>query len=309
MTAGRLQNPNIVIIFDVGETEQGPFIAMEYLDGVTLRDVITAQKKISLHQLVEIITQVAEGLDYAHGKAIIHRDIKPANLMIVAGNRVKIMDLGIARLPMSELTREGKLVGSPSYMSPEQLSGQTIDGRSDLFSLGVCVYQLMTFKKPFPGENINEICYKIVHDEFLPPSRHNPELPPALDEFMKVALAKAPDQRFQSGRELADALNEVAEGEFSGEAPVPALENGREMSTGIMKEELRRDENSEGSYSSNPNLTHSQTINDIFKELTHSSRVMDLSRQRAGTAGAFWWWVAAAGLAAVVALLIILLVK
>jgi len=190
MTAGRLSHPNIVTIFDVGDTPDGPFIAMEYLDGVTLRDVISAGKRITMPQMVEIVIQVAEGLDYAHSKAIVHRDIKPANLMIVADNRVKIMDLGIARIPMSELTKEGKLVGSPSYMSPEQLTGKEVDGRSDLFSLGVSIYQLMTFKKPFPGESINEICYKIVNDDYVPARQLIPELPIGFDDFIRVALAK-----------------------------------------------------------------------------------------------------------------------
>jgi len=289
MTAGRLSHPNIVTIFDIGETEAGPFIAMEYLDGVTLRDVISAGKTLSLKQLVDIVVQVAEGLDYAHGRAIIHRDIKPANLMIVADNRVKIMDLGIARLPMSELTREGKLVGSPSYMSPEQLSGKPIDGRSDLFSLGVCIYQLMTLKKPFPGEGINEICYKIVHDDFLPPSVHNPALTPEFDELMRIALAKDPAERFQTGKELAEALTAVAE--LSGEVIRPEPIE-RANPTAALKEVMIA-ERSVGSVSTNPTLTQSSNIDDIFKELTLSSRITDLSRQKAEKP--FNWWLVAAG--------------
>jgi serine/threonine-protein kinase len=297
-TAGRLQHPNIVTIFDVGETDQGPFIAMEFLDGVTLRDVITAGKRVSPAQLYDIIYQVAEGLDYAHSKAIVHRDVKPANIMIVADNRVKIMDLGIARIPMSELTREGKLVGSPSYMSPEQLSGRPIDGKSDLFSLAVCVYQLMTLKKPFPGESINEICYKIVNDDFVPPSEHNPDLPTEFDDFMNIALSKDPADRFQSGREIAEALLVLAE---------LSLPDGYSHATDDRDSGADlRDERTGGEYTdpgstSDQSSSQSSTIDDIFKEMTYSARTVDLSRQR--VAGEWdWKWLAIAGGAALAAL-------
>jgi serine/threonine protein kinase len=165
ITAGRLQHPNIVTIYDVGESEYGPYIAMEFLDGITLREIISSGKKLTLVQVAEFIRQAADGLDYAHSRAVIHRDIKPANLMLVE-NIVKIMDLGIARLPVSDLTREGKLVGSPSYMSPEQVQGKQLDGRSDLFSLGIVIYQATTGYKPFSGKDVHEICYKIVTEDF-----------------------------------------------------------------------------------------------------------------------------------------------
>ena len=303
MTAGRLQHPNIVTIFDVGDTEYGPFIAMEFLDGVTLRDVISAGKKISLMQLAEIMSQVAEGLDYAHGKAIIHRDVKPANLMIVADNRVKIMDLGIARIPMSELTKEGKLVGSPSYMSPEQLAGKEIDGRSDLFSLGVCMYQLMTLKKPFPGETINEICYKIVHEDFKPPSYHNSELPPEFDDLMAIALAKDPEDRFQSGKELLDALYVIIEASYGERAP----EIPKERDETVALQDGGRGESSRGSMSSNPSLTQTTAIEDIFKDLTHTSRIVDLSKQKIGVSWVWWAIGGAVAFAAAVAVILLVL--
>ncbi len=291
MTAGRLQHPGIVTIYDVGETEQGPFIAMEYLDGVSLRDVISARKEISLYQLADIIAQVGHGLDYAHSRAIIHRDIKPANIMIVADNRVKIMDLGIARLPMSELTKEGKLVGSPSYMSPEQLAGKAIDGRSDLFSLGVSIYQIMTFKKPFPGEDINEICYKIVHDEPVPPSAHDPGLPEELDLFINTALAKRPEERFQSGGELAERLYAIAEASL-GERPD---EERRDRETGDIRAQGLKKQHEQSS-TSNPSLTHTSTIDDIFQDLTRTARIVDLSRQTKKVKWKWWVVIAAAAL-------------
>ncbi len=304
MTAGRLQHPSIVTIHDVGETEIGPFIAMEYLDGVTLRDVISAGKQLSMPQLLDIVTQVADGLDYAHSKAIIHRDVKPANLMIVADNRVKIMDLGIARIPMSELTKEGKLVGSPSYMSPEQLTGKKIDGRSDLFSLGVCVYQLMTFKKPFPGESISEICYKIVNDDFVAPSEHWSDAPPEFDDFMRVALSKRPEDRFQTGKELVDALMVVAERSGIDLSPSEDLETA----TSSIKVSAMSGRKDDKGTVSNPAMTHSSTIDTIFKDLTYTARTVDLSKQSAaGSSGPSPWMIivgAALLGAAVVALLL-----
>jgi len=309
ITAGRLQHPNIVTIFDVGDTAEGPFIAMEYLDGVTLRDVITAGKRISMTQLVDIIAQVSEGLDYAHSKAIIHRDIKPANLMIVADNRVKIMDLGIARLPMSELTKEGKLVGSPSYMSPEQLSGKPIDGRSDLFSLAVCIYQLMTLRKPFPGDTINEICFKIVHDDFLPPSVHNEDLPPEFDDFMMIALAKNPDDRFQSGAEIVDALSVITGHSYS-----DISLGGNDEEDTADREPVRAgnapDELSDNSSNSNATLTQTSMIDTIFSDLTYSTRITDLDRQYVPR-GLSWKWyaIAGAGILAAAGMLVFLLTR
>lgn len=286
-TAGRLQHPNIVTIYDVGESESGPYIAMEFLDGVTLREVIAAQKTLSLRQLYEVVRQVAEGLDYAHSKAVIHRDIKPANLMIVQGNLVKIMDLGIARIPFSDLTKEGKLVGSPSYMSPEQLQGQKIDGRSDLFSLGVTIYQCMTLKKPFPGENINEICLKIVHGSFAPVTQLRPDLPKAFDSFMETALAKDPDLRFQSGAEMARALEKLISdrGERADSTASESVSEGVPPRAPTAAEEM--------AVTSNPNLTPTSEIEDIFRDLTSSHRLLDLKSQRAGTSQGLGWliWV------------------
>ncbi len=304
ITAGRLQHPSIVTIFDVGETEEGPFIAMEYLDGVTLRDVITTGREVTLVQLTDIISQVADGLDYAHSKAIIHRDVKPANLMIVADNRCKIMDLGIARLPMSELTKEGKLVGSPSYMSPEQLAGKPIDGRSDLFSLGVCIYQLMTLRKPFPGETINEICYKIVNDDFLLPSKHCENLPPEFDLFMRVALAKDPENRFQSGAEMVETLEMIIGDAFSDVSMDGDLELEDDYQRQpVAKDAVHQDEDSAYSSVSNPSLTQTTNIDTIFTDITRTARVVDLDKQYDLNDQPWrWYLLAGAGaLAAVVA--------
>jgi serine/threonine protein kinase len=279
ITAGRLQHPNIVTIYDVGESRVGPYIAMEFLDGITLREVIVSGKRLSLAQLVEFIRQVADGLDYAHSKAVIHRDIKPANLMLVE-NLVKIMDLGIARLPVSDLTREGKLVGSPSYMSPEQLQSQPLDGRSDLFSLAVVMYQAVTGYKPFPGEDIHEICYKIVNSEFEHPSRLNPAVPKAFDRLMEKALAKKPEDRFQTGQELFQALREIMQGK-----EVPEDES-LEKTTVVA--EAPPGETGELETTSNPNLTVSSDIEDIFRDLTSGHRTIRLDKRVSGSRIMFW---------------------
>ncbi len=275
--AGSLQHPNIVTIFDAGEGELGPFIAMEYLDGVTLKEVLSSGKKLNLAQLTEIARQVGDGLDYAFQRGIVHRDIKPANLMIVENNMVKIMDLGIARLPFSDLTREGRLVGSPSYMSPEQLRGEKLDGKSDLFSLAVVIYQAATGKKPFPGQNIQEICYRIINSEFVPASRLEPSLPAEFDQFMLKALAKSADKRFATGKELFDNLRRL----LVEKEPVPPgksreqEEMEKEIPTTVVK---REDAVSVGS--SSTSSSSESAIDDIFRDLTLTHRSLKLSSEK-----------------------------
>ncbi len=275
--AGSLQHPNIVTIYDVGETEFGPFIAMEYLDGITLKEIISRGKKLTIPQVVELVRQVGEGLDYAHSRGIVHRDIKPANLMIVEGKLVKIMDLGIARLPFSDLTKEGKLVGSPSYMSPEQLMGEKLDGRSDLFSLGVVIYQATTGKKPFTGRNIQEICWRIIHDDFIPPSKLEPNLPPEFDYIIAKALAKDRNQRFQSGKEMFEAMRDLLVGpKEEAEAEVEQRE------TEIARSETKTQPQSslDSVYDESSSLSSSSEIEDIFRDLTLSHRTLKLGEEK-----------------------------
>ena len=284
--AGNLQHPNIVTIFDAGETELGPFIAMEYLDGVTLKEVLTTGKKLSIPQLVELVRQVGEGLDYVHQRSIVHRDIKPANLMIVENNLIKIMDLGIARLPFSDLTREGRLVGSPSYMSPEQLQGESLDGRSDLFSLAIVVYQAATGKKPFPGQNIQEICWRIIHDEWVPATEVEPTLPKEFDSLLAKALSKDREKRFQTGRELFEAIRKlmgekatpIAEERPKVEKPKP--ETPKEKAAPAAKVSA---EPSIYDDSSSLSTSSESEIDDIFRDLTHSHRSMKFHEEESKT--------------------------
>ncbi len=277
--AGSLQHPNIVTLYDAGEAELGPFIAMEYLDGVTLKEILSSGKKLSLPQLTEIVRQVGEGLDYAAQRGIVHRDIKPANLMVVEGNLVKIMDLGIARLPFSDLTREGRLVGSPSYMSPEQLKGEKLDGRSDLFSLAVVTYQAATGKKPFPGNNIQEICYRIINHDFIPAGRLEPSLSEGFDRFMIQALAKNRDQRFKSGKEMFESLRKLLldkeDTRVSEDDQEPEPGKEKEIPATVIKSEPVAYEES-SSFSSGSD----SAIDDIFRDLTLTHRSLRLTPEK-----------------------------
>ncbi|HEX7960974.1 MAG TPA: serine/threonine-protein kinase, partial [Terriglobales bacterium] len=166
--AGTLNHPNIVTIYDAHEVDGLFYIAMEYIEGETLQAVMLERKALATEKVIGYTKQICAGLDYAHGKGIIHRDIKPANIMITPHETVKIMDFGIAKSGAG-LTSDGRVLGTPSYMSPEQVRGRPIDGRSDLFGLGVMLYEMVTGEKPFTGESITTIIYKIVNEQPIAP--------------------------------------------------------------------------------------------------------------------------------------------
>jgi eukaryotic-like serine/threonine-protein kinase len=210
-TAGILSHPNIVTIHDIGEDPetQTSFIAMEYIEGRNLKSLLAEKNRFGYEQIADIIAQVAEAIDYAHRKGIIHRDIKPANVIITTDGKVKIMDFGIAKIASSNLTTTGQFLGTPNYMSPEQVSGAAVDGRSDIFSLGVVLYELLTSRKPFQGENLTAISYKIVHEEFTPPAELSPEVPVDFNAIVARAMAKDPWNRYQRGKDLALALHQL----------------------------------------------------------------------------------------------------
>ena len=208
--AGRLNHPNIVTIYDVGKTDQVAYMAMEFLEGQELKDIITSGKLLPSDQMVDIISQVADGLWFAHQQNIVHRDVKPSNIMVMRGGIAKITDFGIARLPNSAVkTMTGLILGSPRYMSPEQVIGKTIDARSDTFSLGVVLYEALTGVAPFDGDNVNAIMYATVNTTPVPPSHHNRNIPAMLDLIVAKAMAKTLDDRYQSVKELGDDLREV----------------------------------------------------------------------------------------------------
>ena len=207
-SAGILAHPNIVTIHDVvEETETGQvFIAMEYVRGANLKELLDAGERFSMDRIAEIVSQIAAALDYAHEKGVVHRDIKPANIILDDGGRVKVTDFGIARLDSSDLTQEGQLLGTPNYMSPEQVLTDSLDHRTDIFSLGVLLYELVTIHKPFQGHNFTSVSHKIVYEDFAPPEQYVPDLPGEVRSVFEQALAKKPDDRFQQAGELADDL-------------------------------------------------------------------------------------------------------
>jgi serine/threonine protein kinase len=208
--AGRLNHPNIVTIYDVGKTDQVAYMAMEFLEGAELKDMIASGQLPPSDSVVDIISQVADGLHFAHQQDIVHRDVKPSNIMVMKGGIAKITDFGIARLPNSAVkTMTGLILGSPRYMSPEQVIGKTIDARSDIFSLGVVLYEALTGVAPFDGDNVNAIMYATVNTTPPAPSSHNRTLPPMLDLIAAKAMAKLLEDRYQSIKEFADDLREV----------------------------------------------------------------------------------------------------
>jgi eukaryotic-like serine/threonine-protein kinase len=216
--AGRLSHPGIVAIFDVGEDTSGaaggPFIVMEYVDGRTLNELVEAapNARLPLEMALDLVQQIAMALDYAQSQQIVHRDIKPANIIVTHDGRAKIADFGIAKISLTEITLPGHVLGTPAYMAPEQLSGKPIDGRSDLFSLGVIAYWLLTGVKPFTGESITEVSIQVATKEPKPPTEVDATLSPDLDYILARALAKDPEQRYQRGKQLSSDLQDVRMG-------------------------------------------------------------------------------------------------
>ncbi len=205
-SAGRLNHPNIVTIYDAGEADRVAYIAMEFLEGRELKEVIASGEPLPLARAVDIAIQVADGLAFAHEHGIIHRDIKPANIMVLTNGQVKITDFGIAKMPAGAHTQVGIVLGSPKYMSPEQVVGKHVDGRSDIFSLGAVLYELLTGQPAFAGEELTAIMYKVLHEMPPLPTSIRPGLPAALDYIVVRALAKDPEARYQTAQEMAEDL-------------------------------------------------------------------------------------------------------
>jgi len=203
--AGVLNHPNIVTIYDAGEHDGIFYIAMEFIEGTTLHEILAEKRVLSTEEVLQYTRQIARGLDYAHSNGIVHRDIKPANIMITANGTVKIMDFGIAKSG-GQVTNTGQVLGTPNYMSPEQVKGRQLDGRSDLFGLGVILYEMMTGEKPFVGQNVTTIIYKIVNENPITPRDLDVTVHPGLSAIVVKALAKAPDDRYQTGAELVRDL-------------------------------------------------------------------------------------------------------
>ena len=202
-SAGRLNHANIVTIYDVGETDDIAYIAMEYVEGKSLRELLDSGVVLPTEMIGRIVARIANALHYAHENHVVHRDIKPANIMITSSRDVKIMDFGIAQIPTGSRTQLGTVLGSPKYMAPEQVVGQPTDGRTDIFALGVVLYEMLTGTTPFNGDNLSAIMYQVLNAEPAPPSTVNSRVPPAFDRIIRRALAKRPEDRYQTARAFA----------------------------------------------------------------------------------------------------------
>jgi Protein kinase domain len=208
-SAGRLNHPNIVTIFDVGEQDGVAYIAMEVLEGRSLQQILREPERQPLATLVDIAAQVADALDHAQRFGIVHRDVKPANIMVSAAGRAKLTDFGVAHVPSSSMTQTGAALGSPKYMSPEQVTGQAVDPRSDVFSLGVVLYQMLTRRTPFeqPGDtNVWALMHRIAAERHRPVTEVDAELPAAFNRILDRALAKSPADRYQRAGDMANEL-------------------------------------------------------------------------------------------------------
>jgi serine/threonine-protein kinase len=209
-SAGILSHPGIVTVYDVEQQGELAYIAMEYVDGPTLDQVLSEAQPISPERMFSILGQTAVALDYAHQKGIVHRDIKPANIMIARDGTAKITDFGIAKITASDqLTMTGNIVGTPHYMSPEQVQGQPVDGRSDQFSLAVIAFEMLTGEKPYSGEHLTTVVYKIVAEEPAAPHRLNPTLGGAIESVLRKSLSKEPDARYPTCQEFAGSLEKA----------------------------------------------------------------------------------------------------
>jgi serine/threonine protein kinase len=220
--AGRLTHPNIVGVYDYGETADLAYIVMEFVDGTTLKALVDRNERFAVPEIRQIMQQILAGLQYSHEAGVVHRDIKPANIMLTSARQAKITDFGIARIESSSLTQVGTIMGTPAYMSPEQVTGSIVDERTDIYSSGVLLYQLLTGERPFDGGTA-AIMHKVLHTEPPPPSELTNTSPVALDAVVQRAMAKRPDDRYQSAAEFSEAIGlavaaPVARGGSDGEA-------------------------------------------------------------------------------------------
>lgn len=206
--AGRLHHAGIVSIFDVGENPENKeaYIVLEYVSGESLSKILAREKKLPLPMALQLADEIAVALDYAHAQGVVHRDIKPGNILVTEDGHAKIADFGIAKLNLAHFTLPGRVMGTPAYMAPEQLSGEGVDGRSDLFSLGVILYAMVAGHSPFQGNSATTVCFKVANREPVAASAFDLALPPELDEVISRAMAKDPEQRYQTGAEFAEDI-------------------------------------------------------------------------------------------------------
>ncbi len=289
--AGGLNHPNIVTVYDIGKTETECYMAMEYIEGAELRTLLLPGKPLPVPRALSIAAQVAEGLAYAHERGVVHRDIKPANIMVPDSGAVKITDFGIARMRSSNVqTQTGMMMGSPKYMSPEQVIGKRADHRTDIFSLGVILYEMLTGAAPFTGESVNAVMYQIVN--FVPPAPNaiNPAAPSALDGVVAGMLAKSLDERFQSAAEVARRLRECELQALGGAAtsdtstlPLGSLAPGaaptvvdRDVKSAVLAQTLERSRRAE-EQTPPPDGAPARGLSRTFDSLEATQRLVALS--------------------------------
>jgi|APFre7841882590_1041340.scaffolds.fasta_scaffold07026_3 serine/threonine-protein kinase len=212
-STGRLAHPNIVTIYDAGEEHDLGYIAMELLEGTTLKQWSRKPNLLPLDKLIPILAAVADALDYAHQQGVVHRDIKPANIMVTKGETVKVMDFGIAKMASSSKTQTNIVLGTPTYMSPEQIAGKKVDGRSDIFSLGVVLFEMLSGRPPFTADNLSALLFAITHNPHPSMKVIRPDLPPAIQHVLNQALEKDPALRFRRAAEFAQELRACLQGQ------------------------------------------------------------------------------------------------
>jgi len=231
--AGLLSHPNIVTVYDVGslgEQDGTSYIAMEFVEGRTLRQLVPHGERLDPERVLDIALQVARGLDYAHRRGVVHRDVKPANVLVRDDGLVKLADFGVARMDASDLTRTGESVGSPSYISPEMLLGHPVDGRADIFSLGVLVYEMLTGSKPFLGDSLAALYHQTLSVDPVTPSSVDPEIGSAWDTVVARMLTKRPEDRYASASDLLEDLRALQ----AGRPPKSTAEEAGERSEPLM---------------------------------------------------------------------------
>ncbi len=209
--AGSLQHPNVITIYEMGEEGGTPFIAMEWVDGNSLEQIISQRLPLLLAQKLDYIVQTCHALDYAHRRGIVHRDIKPGNIMVTKEGQVKVVDFGVARLVDTSKTQTGTLLGTLAYMSPQQLRGGHANERSDIWSVGVTFYELLSYQKPFTGQNHAALLLSIISDEPAPIGKYAPECPPGLQTVLQKILYKDEAERFQTMAGLVSELEPIWE--------------------------------------------------------------------------------------------------
>lgn len=211
-STGRLSHPNIVTIYDAGEEDDLGYIAMELVEGKSLKEWSRPPKLLPFGEVTQVLATVADALDYAHQQGIVHRDVKPANIMCTNDGLVKVMDFGIAKMASSSQTRTDVVLGTPTYMSPEQIAGKKVDGRSDIFSLGIVLFELLTGQPPFTADNLTALLFSITHHPHPELSRYRQDLPPMLQEVVNRALQKDVPQRYRQAGAFAQEVRACIQG-------------------------------------------------------------------------------------------------